>query len=139
MNIPFLSLKDATDELRAELDEATSRVLSSGHYIGGPEVEAFERPEFSVERWIDEKLQTPAYAERMRAVYMDLLRLEVSSAVNFNPSSIVLRRQRILGPGGAPTYVYYRQGQRRARAETDGDFCFTRDEAGFVKIGRAHV
>ena len=40
--IPFLSLADATAELRAELDAAIARVLSSGHYIGGPEVEAFE-------------------------------------------------------------------------------------------------
>jgi hypothetical protein len=96
------------------------------------EVAAFERPDFNVERWIDEKLQSPAYAERMRAVYMDLLRLEVAAAVNFNPASIVLRRQRILGPSGRPTYVYYRAGQRRTRAETDGDFCFTREEVGFV-------
>ncbi len=42
MAIPFLSLSDATSELRAELDEALARVLSSGWYIGGPEVEAFE-------------------------------------------------------------------------------------------------
>ncbi len=42
MSIPFLSLQAATAELRPELDEAVSRVLSSGHYIGGPEVEAFE-------------------------------------------------------------------------------------------------
>ncbi len=40
--IPFLSLADATAELRTELDEAIARVVSSGHYIGGPEVEAFE-------------------------------------------------------------------------------------------------
>jgi dTDP-4-amino-4,6-dideoxygalactose transaminase len=42
-NVPFLSLADATAELRAELDEAIARVVSSGYYIGGPEVEAFER------------------------------------------------------------------------------------------------
>ncbi len=50
------------------------------------EVAAFEQPSFNVERWIDEKLTTPAYAERMRSVYMDLLRLEVSAAVNYNPA-----------------------------------------------------
>ncbi|MDP2270211.1 MAG: DegT/DnrJ/EryC1/StrS family aminotransferase [Archangium sp.] len=42
VTVPFLSLKDATNELRAELDAAIARVVSSGHYIGGPEVEAFE-------------------------------------------------------------------------------------------------
>lgn len=40
--VPFLSLQASTAELRGELDEAIARVLSSGHYIGGPEVEAFE-------------------------------------------------------------------------------------------------
>ena len=96
------------------------------------EVAAFEQPTFSVERWIDEKLTTPAYAERMRTVYMDVLRLEVSAAVNYNPASIVLRRQTIIGPNGQPMHVYYRFGQRRRRAETDGDFCLTLAEAGFV-------
>ncbi len=109
------------------------------------EVAAFEQPTFSVERWIDEKLTTPAYAERMRSVYMDLLRLEVSAAVNYNPASIVLRRHSIIGPSGQPMYVYYRAGQRRRRAETDGDFCLTLAEAGFVndttgrQVGTPHA
>lgn len=40
--IPFLDLKPATDELRAEIDEAVGRVVSSGWYVGGEEVERFE-------------------------------------------------------------------------------------------------
>lgn len=40
--IPFLDLGAATAELRSELDAAVGRVLSSGWYILGPEVEAFE-------------------------------------------------------------------------------------------------
>lgn len=40
--VPFLSLAAATNELREELEAAISRVVLSGHYIGGPEVEAFE-------------------------------------------------------------------------------------------------
>ncbi|TMW71328.1 DegT/DnrJ/EryC1/StrS family aminotransferase [Thauera sp. UPWRP] len=40
--IPFLDLKSPYLELRAEIDDAVSRVLSSGWYIGGPEVDAFE-------------------------------------------------------------------------------------------------
>lgn len=46
MKIPFLNIKAQYDELKAEMDEATRRVLSSGCYILGKEVEAFER-EFS--------------------------------------------------------------------------------------------
>ncbi|PZR14405.1 MAG: erythromycin biosynthesis sensory transduction protein eryC1 [Archangium gephyra] len=40
--VPFLSLRDATEELQAEIADAVARVIASGHYIGGPEVEAFE-------------------------------------------------------------------------------------------------
>jgi dTDP-4-amino-4,6-dideoxygalactose transaminase len=40
--IAFLSLHDAYLELKAEIDTAIHRVLESGWYISGPEVEAFE-------------------------------------------------------------------------------------------------
>jgi dTDP-4-amino-4,6-dideoxygalactose transaminase len=40
--IPFLDLKTPYIELREEIDAAISRVVSSGWYILGPEVEAFE-------------------------------------------------------------------------------------------------
>lgn len=42
MNVPFLDLKAATDELSAEIHAAVARVVDSGWYILGPEVEAFE-------------------------------------------------------------------------------------------------
>src|SRR5271155_2019057 len=40
--VPFLDLKAATGVVRAEIDEAIGRVLDSGQYILGGEVEAFE-------------------------------------------------------------------------------------------------
>jgi dTDP-4-amino-4,6-dideoxygalactose transaminase len=40
--IPFLDLKAPYQELKQEIDYAVARVLSSGFYIGGPEVEQFE-------------------------------------------------------------------------------------------------
>lgn len=40
--VPFLSLDLATAEVRPELELAVSRVVTSGNYIGGPEVDAFE-------------------------------------------------------------------------------------------------
>lgn len=40
--IPFLELKPAYAELKDDIDAAVARVLGSGWYIGGPEVEAFE-------------------------------------------------------------------------------------------------
>ena len=42
MNVPFLDLKAAVDELRADIDISIGNVLNSGQYILGDEVEAFE-------------------------------------------------------------------------------------------------
>lgn len=42
MKIPFLDLGAAYQELKAEIDTAIQRVLDSGWYILGPEVDAFE-------------------------------------------------------------------------------------------------
>jgi dTDP-4-amino-4,6-dideoxygalactose transaminase len=42
MNIPFLDLHASYREVKPEIDEAIARVLESGNYILGPEVEAFE-------------------------------------------------------------------------------------------------
>ena len=41
--VPFLDVKAAYDELHVELDAAYHRVMSSGRYILGEEVEAFEQ------------------------------------------------------------------------------------------------
>jgi len=40
--VPFLDLRAAYIELKQEIDQAVGRVLGSGHYILGREVEAFE-------------------------------------------------------------------------------------------------
>lgn len=42
MKVPVLELKPAYDELAAELDAAYRRVMASGRYLLGPELEAFE-------------------------------------------------------------------------------------------------
>ncbi|MGH2372908.1 MAG: DegT/DnrJ/EryC1/StrS family aminotransferase [bacterium] len=42
-NVPFLDVGVTYRELKAEIDEAVARVLASGWYILGQEVEAFER------------------------------------------------------------------------------------------------
>ena len=43
MNVPFLDLRSAYRELQVELDVVWRRVMDSGWYILGEEVEAFER------------------------------------------------------------------------------------------------
>jgi len=42
MKVPILELKPAVDELRADLDAAYRRVMDSGWFLLGPELEAFE-------------------------------------------------------------------------------------------------
>lgn len=42
MSIPFLDLRAGYLELKSEIDVAVARVLDSGYYIMGPELEAFE-------------------------------------------------------------------------------------------------
>jgi uncharacterized protein DUF1585 len=93
------------------------------------ELAAFEQPTFDLDAWLASHLTGPGYAERLRRVYMDALRLEVGPSFQFVPPALVLRRYEVQGPDG-PTYVYFRRGQRRIDAAIDGGFCFTRDESG---------
>ena len=41
--VPFLNLSAATSELECDIHSAIDRVLKSGCYILGPEVESFEK------------------------------------------------------------------------------------------------
>lgn len=42
MKVPFLDLKTSHDELKIDLEAAFQRVLESGRYVMGPELDAFE-------------------------------------------------------------------------------------------------
>jgi hypothetical protein len=70
------------------------------------------------------------YADRLRRIYMDLLRLEVGNSFTFNRTESTLRRVEVLDPDGQRQWVYFRLGQRRMRTETDGGFCLTYAETG---------
>ncbi len=94
------------------------------------ELTDFERPDFKQEAWIDKRLTGPGYPERLARIYMDALRLEVGPAFAYTPASVILRRQLVKGPEGEELYVYYRQGQRRRRDVTDGEFCLSQAETG---------
>ena len=94
------------------------------------ELAEMESPGFDLDKWIDAHLEGPAYVERLERIYMDQLRLEVGPAFQFTPPATTLHRETILGPDGKPIWVYYRQNQRRARVETDGEFCLSQAETG---------
>jgi dTDP-4-amino-4,6-dideoxygalactose transaminase len=73
MKIPFLDLKAAYLELQPEIDAAIKRVLDSGWYILGEEVESFER-EFSLYCGVD---QCVSVANGLDALHLALLALGV--------------------------------------------------------------
>jgi len=73
MNIPFLDLHAAYLELKPEIDEAIARVLDSGWYILGEEVEAFES------EWANycEAKYAVGVGNGLDALHLALLALEV--------------------------------------------------------------
>lgn len=106
-------------------------------FVGRPptrsEVAAFERPEFGFDRWIDRLLAGKRYAERIRNVYNDRLRLDLPlDAAPFKPPPIMLRWTSIMGPDGKVIDLYFRDGQRRTNPDLDGQVCFTTAETGLV-------
>ena len=103
------------------------------------EIAAFERPGFDLDAWVDQRTAGPAFAERLRRVYMDRLRLEVGRNFGFVSNPIILRRARVRDPSGNLVDVYFRRGQRRDRVETDGDFCLTAAETGLSISGNGQV
>ena len=95
------------------------------------ELAAFARPGFDLGAWIDAGLAGPGYAERIRRIYADLLKLDLPEGANpFAPPSVVLRWTQIQGPDGRMIDLYFRDGQRRKPAAIDGQVCFTQAETG---------
>ena len=94
------------------------------------EIAEMESSGFDLDHWIDAHLTGPAYVERLKRVYMDLLRLDVGPAFQFNPPSTTLKRETVMGPDKKPIHIFHRTNQRRVRAETDGEFCLTQEETG---------
>lgn len=126
----------AVGDTRADLSLADYRYYRalSIDLVGRPptrdELAEFEKPGFDLEAWIETHLSGATYAERLRRIYMDALRLEIGPSFQYVPNPVMLRRQQITGPDGVPQYVYFRRGQRRVDPARDGDFCLTQDETG---------
>jgi hypothetical protein len=99
------------------------------------EIAAFEQPGFDLEAWLDARLAGPQYAERIRRIYTDLLRLELTEGASvFRPPSVLLGWTTIQGPDGRMLDLYFRDGQRRLKPEIDGQVCFSQSETG-IEIG----
>jgi Protein of unknown function (DUF1592) len=93
-------------------------------------VATFEQPGFNLDAFLDDALKSPAYKDRLARVYLDLMRLQIGATFQFVPAPATLRRVQVLGADCSPITIYYRQGQRRVRPETDGEFCLDQSETG---------
>ena len=109
----------------------------SGRMPTRAEVTAFGEPGFDFDGWVNARLIEPGYAERLTRIYMDLLRLEPNQNSSAAPAQ--LYRQEILSAGSGRVFVYFRENQRRIRAETDGEFCLSPAETGLVVRARAQT
>jgi hypothetical protein len=94
------------------------------------ELASFEKPGFDLDGYVDQALSGPQAAERIRRVYTDLLRLSVGKSFQFVPGRATLRVQKVKDASGNTVQVLFRQGQRRADALTDGEFCFPKEITG---------
>ncbi len=134
--LPLLVLAIATSgssATRALPDYRYFRALSidlQGRAPNRDELADFERPAFNLDAWIDTRLVAPAYAERIRRIYMERLRLELGPSFQFVPPALVLRSVTVADPDGKPVTVMFRRSQRRLDAAIDGDFCFSAGESG---------
>ena len=85
----------ASADTRTIADYKDFRALSIdlvGRFPTRDEIGALEKPGFDRNAWIDAHVGTPQYAARLTRIYMDLLRLEVSNAVQVTPAATTLRR-----------------------------------------------
>ena len=68
MKIPYLNFPTIYEELQAEFDEAYRRVMSSGYYILGPEVEAFEDGNKALKRFNEKHFDIVVLDVRMEDI-----------------------------------------------------------------------
>ncbi len=109
------------------------------------ELTEFEKPNFSLDAWLDAHLQGDSYAERLTRVYADLLRPQTVS-FQVGTARNTLARILVKDDTGKDVWVYFRPGQRRGRhaqvpKATDpnypkwnnlvrGGFCLLEEETG---------
>src|SRR5262245_12324197 len=103
LTVPFGDLKRQYESIRAELDEAAARAMTSGWYILGPEVRAFEE-EFAAFCGVNHAI---GVASGTDAIQLALVGLgvcdggEVITVANAGVPGVVA----ILRAGGRPVFV----------------------------------
>jgi dTDP-4-amino-4,6-dideoxygalactose transaminase len=103
MAIPILNLTRQYDRLKSQIDEALIRVASSGHYILGPEVQAFEA-EMSAYLGVKHVI---GCASGTDALFLALRALKIGfgDEVITTPFSYVATSEAIAHTGACPVFV----------------------------------
>lgn len=102
MNVPLVDLKSQCLSIQQEIDGAINRVLHSGNYVMGQEVEAFER------EWADycKAKYCVGVSSCTDALYLALKALKVvGEQVITTPATFFATTQAIIASGNFPAFV----------------------------------
>jgi dTDP-4-amino-4,6-dideoxygalactose transaminase len=101
--IPLLDLRSELAALRPEIDEAIERVLASGQFIGGPEVEGFEG-EFAAACGVAHAVGVNSGTDALRFALMVAGLREGDEAIT-SPLTFIAASEAVSQAGGRPVFA----------------------------------
>lgn len=104
---PFLDLREVNDPLMPALLEAAARVITSGRYVGGEEVEAFERG-LAADTGVDHAVGVSNGLDALRLIFMayiELGRLRPGDEVIVPSNTYIASVLAVTGCGLRPVFV----------------------------------
>lgn len=110
----------ATRDLKLE-DYKYFRALSidlMGRMPTRKEIAEFEKPEFSLDAWLDQHLRGEDYADRLTRIYADIMRPQINQ-FRYNQTRMSLASVTYLNTEGKLTRLYWRPSQVRKRITDD--------------------
>src|SRR5437773_3061610 len=103
MQVPFLDLKAQHASLEAELTEAFRAIVRGAAFVGGPEVEAFER-EFAAFCHADGAVGVGSGTDALRFAYL-AMRIKPGDEVITVPNSFIATTEALTQAGAAVRFV----------------------------------
>src|SRR3989449_9830866 len=101
--IPSAGVSSQYSSLKEEIDSAVSRVLTSGRYIGGPEVEGLER-EFAQFCGVPHAVAVASGTDALRFALMTA-GVGAGSEVITSPLSFIATTEAVTQAGARPVFV----------------------------------
>src|SRR5690349_2988777 len=103
MRVPFLDLRSQHAALEADLVAAFRRLISTASFVGGPEVEAFER-EFAAFCEIDGAVGVSSGTDALRFAYL-AMDLEPGDEVITVPNTFIATTEALTQAGAVVRFV----------------------------------